>query len=44
MQFMKDQRITCAETIHQTDGVVENACDFIEELFEIVKDDLKLEE
>lgn len=34
--FMKSNRITCAETIHQCDWVIENAYSFIEELCEIV--------
>lgn len=30
--FVRKQRITCAETISQTDRVIENAYDFIEDL------------
>lgn len=34
--FIKDQRITCPETICQTDRVIENAYEFIEKLCDIV--------
>jgi hypothetical protein len=34
-RFIEDNHITCAETISQTDRVIENAYDFIEELAEI---------
>lgn len=43
MKFMKDNEVTCAETIHQVDRVVINACDFIEKLFYIVEDDLEID-
>ena len=44
IQFMKDQDVTCEETIHQMDNVIEAAYDFMTDLFNIVKDDLDLEE
>lgn len=34
--FMEELCITCPETIHQTDRVIENASEFIEELCNIV--------
>lgn len=41
-QFIADQRIYCPETIYQTDRVIINAYEFIEELCNVVgylKDD-----
>lgn len=35
-KFIEDQRIYCAETISQTDRVIENAYDFIYEICELV--------
>jgi hypothetical protein len=35
-EFIKEQRITCAETVYQTDRVIENAYEFIEQICEIV--------
>jgi hypothetical protein len=35
-KFIKDQRISCAETVHQTDRVIVNAYEFIEGVCEIV--------
>lgn len=35
-QFIEDNRITCAETVYQTDRVIRNAYEFIEEICEIV--------
>lgn len=35
-QFIKDQNISCAETIYQTDRVIEHAYEFIEDLCDIV--------
>ena len=35
-EFMRSQRITCEETIYQSDRVIENAYDFIAELCDIV--------
>ena len=35
-KFIEDQHIHCAETIYQTDRVIENAYDFIENICEIV--------
>ncbi len=34
-QFVKDQRIYCAETIWQCDWVIENAYEFIDDLVSI---------
>lgn len=34
--FVKEQRISCPETIYQTDRVIENAYEFIEKLCDIV--------
>lgn len=34
--FIEENRISCAETIYQTDRVIENAYEFIESLTEIV--------
>ena len=36
LKFINDQKIDCAETIHQTDWVIENAYEFIEDICEIV--------
>lgn len=35
-QFVKDNEITCAETVYQTDRVIVNAYDFIAKLVQIV--------
>lgn len=35
-KFMEDQNITCAETVYQADRVMENACDFIMEICDII--------
>lgn len=35
-QFIQDQDIICAESIYQTDRVIENALDFIHEVCLIV--------
>lgn len=35
-KFVKDQNIHCAETVHQSDRVIENAYVFIEQLCNIV--------
>jgi len=34
--FMKEQRITCSETIHQSDRVIENAYEFIDEICTLI--------
>lgn len=34
-KFIEDQRIRCAETVHQSDRVIENAYEFIEGICEI---------
>jgi len=35
-KFIKDQEIGCAETIYQTDWVIENAYEFIEKVCGVV--------
>jgi len=35
-KFIEDQSIGCAETIYQTDWVIENAYEFIEDICNIV--------
>lgn len=35
-QFIQDQRIHCAETVYQTDRVIQNAYEFIEGVCDIV--------
>jgi hypothetical protein len=37
MKFMLENEITCEETIHQCDWVIENAYEFIEKLFNAVE-------
>lgn len=44
MKFMKDNRITCEETIHQCDWVIENAYGLMENLFKTVEPLLPNEE
>lgn len=34
-KFVADQRISCVEAIHQTDRVIENAYQFIEDLVDV---------
>lgn len=36
MEFIETQNISCQETIHQTDRVIENAYGFIEAVCDIV--------
>lgn len=36
LEFVEAQHITCQETIHQTDRVIENAYGFIEDVCDIV--------
>jgi hypothetical protein len=43
-KFMVDNRISCEETIYQSDRVIENAYDFIADLFNIVESELPKEE
>jgi hypothetical protein len=43
-KFMIDNRVTCEETIHQCDWVLENAYVFLEDLFNIVKSELPIDE
>ena len=40
MRFMLDNGVTCSEAIYQTDGVIENAYDFIDDLYQLVEGDL----
>lgn len=35
-QFIKDNKIDCAEVVYQNDRVIRNAYEFIEEICEIV--------
>jgi hypothetical protein len=35
-QFVTDQNISCAETVYQTDRVIENAYAFIEQVCDVV--------
>lgn len=35
-KFIKDNHISCAETIYQTDWVIENAYNFIEDVCNVV--------
>jgi hypothetical protein len=37
LKFMHENEINCEETIHQCDWVIENAYEFIEDLFKIVE-------
>jgi hypothetical protein len=39
-KFMMDNKISCEETIYQNDLVIENAYEFIADLFNIVKSEL----
>ena len=40
LRFFIDNKVRCAETIYQSDHVIQNAYEFMDELFEIVEDDL----
>lgn len=42
--FMVGNHISCVETIYQTNHVIENAYEFIEELFNIIEPNLPLTE
>jgi hypothetical protein len=42
--FFKENRVDCVETIHQCDWVIENAYEFMSDLFEIIEPDLNTEE
>jgi hypothetical protein len=44
IKFMIDNDITCEETIHQCDWVIENAYIFIEDLFNLVKEELPVKD
>jgi 3-hydroxyacyl-CoA dehydrogenase len=37
IEFMLQNGITCEETVHQCDWVIENAYEFIEKLFKVVE-------
>lgn len=41
IKFFKDNDVTCGESIHQCDRVIENAYELLEKLFNEVKEDLK---
>ncbi|MCP8973212.1 hypothetical protein NMK43_08900 [Bacillus licheniformis] len=41
LKFMQDNEITCEEAISQSDQVIENVYEFIEDLYNIVKEDLE---
>jgi hypothetical protein len=43
VKFMIDNEITCEETIYQCDWVIENAYEFICDLFNIVELELPME-
>ena len=43
IEFMIKNHINCTETIYQCDWVIENAYEFIADLFEIVEDCLDTE-
>jgi hypothetical protein len=43
-RFMEDNGVTCEESIHQCDRVIENAYEFIEDLFRIIQPDLPKED
>lgn len=36
MKFIEEQEIGCAETIYQTDWVIENAYEFVEDVCNVV--------
>jgi hypothetical protein len=36
LDFIEKQKITCPETIYQSDRVIENAYEFIQEICEVV--------
>lgn len=36
LKFINDQKITCAETVFQSDRVIENAYEFIRKICDIV--------
>lgn len=40
IKFMKDNSVSCVETIHQCDWVILNAYDFMSDLYEIVESEL----
>lgn len=42
VDFMVRQRVSCPETIHQCDWVIENAYGFLTDLFECVKHDPRM--
>jgi len=44
VEFMEENEIKCDETIWQCDRILENSLPFITKLFEIVKEDLDLED
>lgn len=44
VQFMLTNGISCVESVSQTDHVIENAYEFIEDLYEIVESELPKED
>lgn len=36
-KFMKENNVECTEDVYQTDYIIENAYEFISDLFEIIK-------
>lgn len=44
LKFMHDNKITCEDTIYQCDWVIENAYEFMGDLYKIVKPLLPKEE
>lgn len=42
MKFMLDNGVSCEETIYQCDWVIENAYEFMSDLFKIVEADLPI--
>lgn len=44
IKFMKENGVTCEETIHQCDGVIQNAYDFMSDLFNLVESELNISE
>jgi hypothetical protein len=42
IKFMKENKVSCEETIYQCDWVIENAYEFVGDLFNIVKSELDI--
>lgn len=43
-RFMMENKIDCSETIYQCNWVIEDAYEFIDDLFKIIKSELPTEE